>query len=726
MTELRWFDAVPPRNTTLNEVTALVRVLAGRPHVGFRQLQPVVVFELWLHPDRVRWLIGIEERIARTLHGQLISQLPGLILTPTASPERPQPITARDVRFTSLSYPLRLDTASAVTSGLLHVRGELRAGEAVVCQWVVGPSHHYVRRPQEQTPLDLLGFTTPRTPDSGDQQAWRQKQAEPLFGVRGRLGAVASDPRWAGALLRPVVAALSLANGTQSRMRASQQSSRTAAQLIEVIGRARTWSGMLNAAELATLLGFAIDGLDAPGLPHGFAPPPAELLTTDESESPAAAGRLVGSSTHPASRSLSVRLPLSSYAAHLHVVGPSGAGKSTLLTGMILDDARAGRSIVVIEPKGDLVRDVLARLPERRHADVVVIDPASDAVLPVVGFNPLAGSRADAERRADSLLHLFRELFGTAIGPRSADVLLHALIMAARLKDGALTDVMPLLTNPGFRRWAAQQVSDPLTIGPWLAWFDGLSDAERAQVVAPIGNKLRVFTSRPSIRRLLGQAAPWFNLPTVFERPSIVLVSLNDGAIGPETARLIGSLFLGQLWEAIQRQTTRLERERRSVSVVVDEWQDFAAGLDFADVLARARGAKVPFTVAHQHLDQLSPNLRAAVLANARSRVVFKPAEGDAKTLARVLGAPVTPEGLDSLPAFHAAARVLIGGTEGRAFEVATPPLPKPLHDPLLLRRISAQRYGIDAAELDEQILRRWQDGDTTPNAPIGMRRKSS
>src|SRR5258708_1658598 len=231
MTELRWFDAVPPRNTTLNEVTALVRVLVGRPHVGFRQLQPIIVFELWLHPDRVRWLIGIEERIARTLSGQLISQLPGLMLMPTASPERPQPITAREVRFTSLSYPLRLDTASAVTSGLLHVRSELRAGEAVVCQWVVGPSHHYIRRPQEQTPLDLLGFTTPRAPDGGDQQAWRQKQAEPLFGVRGRLGAVASEPRWAGALLRPVVAALSLANGTQARMPGPPQSSRTTAPL---------------------------------------------------------------------------------------------------------------------------------------------------------------------------------------------------------------------------------------------------------------------------------------------------------------------------------------------------------------------------------------------------------------------------------------------------------------------------------------------------------------
>jgi hypothetical protein len=369
---------------------------------------------------------------------------------------------------------------------------------------------------------------------------------------------------------------------------------------------------------------------------------------------------------------------------------------------------------------------VLERLPEHRHGDVVLVEPGTDATLPVTGLNPLAGPRDDAERRADSLLNLFRELFGTAIGPRSADVLLHVLLITSRLDDGALTDVLPLLTNAGFRRWAVGKVGDPLVISPWTAWFDDLSDAERAQVVAPITNKVRVFTARPSVRRLLGQPAPKFALDSIFATPRVVLVNLNSGAVGPETAKIIGSLVLSQLWQAIQRQTTRPERQRRPVAVVVDEWQDFTAGLDFADVLARARGAKVSFTVAHQHLDQLSPHLRAAVLANARSRVVFRPAEGDSKALARVLGDPVTADDLDHLPAFHAVARVLVDGAPSTAFEVATPPLTTPTTDVDTLRRVSADRYGVNPAELDAAILRRWQGGDTAPETPIGVRRKRS
>jgi hypothetical protein len=515
---------------------------------------------------------------------------------------------------------------------------------------------------------------------------------------------------------------LALANDRHGRVQVSAPSSRIAARLGSVMGRTRTWSGVVNAAELAVLIGWNLGDLEVPGQPGRFGPPPAALLQ-EPKRSAVARTRMLGASTYPAARNANVELPFSSYAAHLHVIGPPGVGKSTLLANWVLDEARADRSVVVIEPKGDLVADVLARLPKRRRDDLVVIDAGAEAGLPVVGLNPLAGPLAEAEQRADSLLHLFRELFGSAVGPRSADVLLHALIMAARLPDGALTDVLPLLTMPRFRQHVVGQAGDPLVIGPWVAWFDGLSDAERGQIVAPIANKIRVFTSRPGIRRLLGQADPKFTLDSVFDAPRVVLVNLNAGAVGPNTASVVGSLLLNQLWHAIQRQTTKPAVQRRPVAVFVDEWQDFTAGLDFADVLARARGAKVPFTVAHQHLDQLSPNLKAAVLANARSRVVFRPAEGDARALAGVLGKPVTPDELDRLAAYHAVARVLVDAAPSTAFEVATPPLSVSTNDPDKLRRISAQRYGIDPGVLDAALLQRWQ-GQQPPDAPIGLRRK--
>src|SRR5450759_2097629 len=61
---------------------------------------------------------------------------------------------------------------------------------------------------------------------------------------------------------------------------------------------------------------------------------------------------------------------------HIHVLGPTGSGKSTLLLNLALDDIRAGRGVGVIDPKGDLVRSLLERIPESEWDRVILVDPA--------------------------------------------------------------------------------------------------------------------------------------------------------------------------------------------------------------------------------------------------------------------------------------------------------------------------------------------------------------
>ena len=722
MPELVWREAFPPPDLTLARMTAMLRVLAGRPQLGIRRHQPVVVFELWVSRGEVRWLVGSDAAIARHLPADLAAQLPGLSLITSRALPRQVPITAREVQPSTLAYPLRLDTAGAVAAGLLGLRRRLGVSESIVVQWVIGPSFTRTHLPARFAPLESLGVVEPRTPDSSERTAWREKVAEPLFGVRGRIGAVAEDPRRAAQLIGPAVSALALASGPHARIEGWWQSSRIASQLWRAQGKRRTWSGSVNAAELAVLLGWPVDGVKVPGHSSTLARPPRSLLVPADDHEKAEGDRIIGRSAHVQSKGSLIRLPSTSSASHVHVIAPTGAGKSTLLARWIMSDIQAGRSLFLLEPKGDLVSDVLARLPGEHLANVRLVEPGSPG--PVLGFNPLAGPREDAERRADSLLQLFREVFGTAIGPRSTDVLLHALIMASRLEDGTLTDVPVLLTNSGFRRRALARVSDPLTLAPWAAWFEELSDLERSRVVMPILNKTRTFTARDPIRRLLGQPVPTVRLDELYEKPLVVLVNLNAGSLGPETTRLLGSLLLGQLRETVQRQTAVPQGQRRAVSVVVDEWQTFTAGMDFGDMLAIARGMATGFTLAHQHLAQLSPKLRADVLANTRSRVAFRPAKADARDLAGVLGGGVTPDDLMQLPAYHAAAQVLVNGATGDPFLVETLPLPAPTEDAAVARQAITSRFGVDPTELDAQLVKRWQGGGDKPDGAIGLTKR--
>lgn len=689
---LQWWELFVPRGLTLDSVTAFVRPMASRPVIGMMRRTPLVVIEQWQITGTTRYLLGVESPLGEPFVRQLATALPGLMHRSFNRADRPMVRMAADIRLTSLAASLRTDVAAQVSTAVGAALATCPDDEALVLQWLLGPSQARRTAPTEFTLSEQLGFRPIREPSATDHSAWRQKASEPLFAIRGRIGTTSS-----AASLSGLRSAMQLADSAHGHLQIDRPSVRSA-RALNLVAKKR-WTGIVSAKELAVLLALPLDDATGRAVPIGNVPP-----------LPSANGRVLGISKHPATLGQTVVLPASALSRHTHTIGPTGSGKSNLLAHMALDDIRAGRALVLIEPKGDLCDAVLERLDNAAQARVVAIE-AGETNRPI-GTNPLAGDPGTIERRADEIVGLFRDLHGTSLGPRSADVLLHALLIASRITDGTLVDVPALLTNPVFRGRVAASIDDRLVLGPWLAWFDNLSDGERAQVVAPIMNKLRAFTSRASIRRLLGQSDPGWSWDDVLNNRGIVLVSLNRGVIGPEASGVLGSLLLGQLWAAIQRRTRIAESQRRLASVIVDEWQLFAGSLDFADVLETARGMGVGVTAANQHLQQISHSLRAAVSANMRSRVVFKPGRNDAISLAAQLGSlAVTADDLLRLQQYEAV--TAMHGHDG-AFHLATQPLPAAINNASDVRRASQARYGRSGTAIDAELLRRWEQPPDT------------
>jgi Helicase HerA, central domain len=74
-------------------------------------------------------------------------------------------------------------------------------------------------------------------------------------------------------------------------------------------------------------------------------------------------------------------------AQHLYVVGKTGLGKSTLLRNLILQDLYAGRGVGLLDPHGDLAREILDAIPKARTGEVLHFNPG-DLARPV-GLNLL-------------------------------------------------------------------------------------------------------------------------------------------------------------------------------------------------------------------------------------------------------------------------------------------------------------------------------------------------
>src|SRR5947208_12897931 len=211
---------------------------------------------------------------------------------------------------------------------------------------------------------------------------------------------------------------------------------------------------------------------------------------------------------------------------------------------------------------------------------------------------------------------------------------------------------------------------------------------------------------------MVGQVEPRFRVDEVFTKRKIVLVSLSKGLIGPEAAALLGSLFVAELWQAVLGRAAIAPERRHPVVVYADEFQDYVhLPTDMADALAQARGLGVGLTLAHQHLAQLPASLRAAVFANARSRVCFQLAGDDAQTMARFSGGLLEPNDFQRLRRFEAYAQLVVAGEVTDFASLRTLPLPAASSDPQAIRRLSRERYGRPVDEVEAEI-RRLIEGD--------------
>jgi hypothetical protein len=642
----------------------------------------------------------------------LRAALPGVRLE--AAPDylraRPRMTVAAEGRLSSLSRPLAHDRAERATAALLASLQPREAHEQVVLQWIfvgaVTPAP-VSSRGTAATVLDLLRGEGP-TADSEALRAARLKQQQgPLLQAVVRLGVTAPNRARTWQIFGWVWGTLRGLNAPGVRLvRRSLPSWLVVDRLAGLRLPVTAWPMILNTRELAGLLGLPLGEQVLPGLPRSTARqlPPSIALPTS--------GTVVAVSTYPGMTERPLALATADRLRHTWIIGPTGVGKSVLLCGQIVQDMEAGRDVVAIDPKGgDLIRDVLDRVPKERRDDVVVIEPG--ATDWPVGLNVLEMAQGEhaAELAVDHLVHLMSSLWHSSWGPRTSDVLRSALLTLThtRAVDGSrftLVELPELLLNPGFRRFVTSQPTVPAVVRPFWEGYEVMSDGERAQVIGPSLNKLRSFTTRTALRLMLGQSQG-IRLDEVFTKRRIILVSLPAGVIGAETAALAGSLIVSALWQATLARVTVPAARRHPVMIYLDEFQEvLRLPVSLTDMLAQARGFGVGLVLSHQYLGQLGEAVRTAVLGTVRTQIAFQVEYDDAKTLARRF-APLTQADLSGLAAYEIAMRPCVNGATLGPVTGRTLPLGSATTDGAALAQEARQRFGRARAEVEAALASR-------------------
>jgi hypothetical protein len=356
--------------------------------------------------------------------------------------------------------------------------------------------------------------------------------------------------------------------------------------------------------------------------------------------------------------------------AHMYVVGKTGTGKSTLLETLLVQDLRAGRGLALLDPHGDLVERVLREVPSSRTDDLVYFD-AADPEQPV-GFNPL--QRIAPARRplvAGAIVDALRGIWADSWGPRMEHVLRYALLTVLEGPTPAIGQVLWLLSDWRYRRDAIERLTDPELRNFWLLEFDQYPDRLRAEVIAPIQNKLGAFLAHPVLRRILEGGERPLDLGSVMDRGGILLVNLAKGRLGTDATALLGALLVASIGEAGLERADTVPHARRPFFVYLDEFHTFATR-NLALMLGELRKYRVGLVLAHQHLSQLDEAVRDAILGNVGTIVAFRVGPEDAEILAQEFQPVFGAGDLMALPRYHIYLRLLVSGEISRPFSAET------------------------------------------------------
>jgi hypothetical protein len=673
--------------------------------------QPALVWEVRARPDDVEVSLWIPGNVpVGYIERAIESAWPGVTVV-ESSPGGWEPEEGAQVRTCELvlarsqSLPLGGESALDPLRLALAALTNLSGDESSVVQVVARPAparraraliraHVGAPRRASGARSSRTGRPTPvpqRDPTAdAELRAVHAKAAAPLFDCSIRIAMSAKTRASATARIHSAASAFAMYDGMNSFRR--KRLLRGAHAIKNRTVRRSVVLSVPEFAAIATLPQSEVPGMDVAGARIVAAP---RALPQD--------GRVLGHSNRGIAGG-PVALGIEDARHHVHLLGQTGTGKSTLLARLILQDAAAGRAAVVIDPKGDLIEAVMARLPQGAEERTCLIDPTDPSVS--VGLNVFHG--ADPELATDHVASLFKRIYENHWGPRSDDILRASCLTLAQIKGATLAEIPLLLTSARWRVAIRSRLHDPALRLFWEQ-FDAKAEARRQDDISPLMNKLRAFLLRGAIRTIVGQDEPRRDIESLIESRGLILVRIPKGLIGEDTSRLLGGLVIARVWQAAMARASAAEASRADVALYVDEMHNYLSlPRSFEDLLAEARGYRLSLVLAHQHLGQLKRDMRDALAANARTKVVFACSPEDARALEAHFAPRLAAHDLAHLPAFTAACRPCLQGGNGAAFTFATEPLPAGSESRSLAVRIaSGERFGRKRSEVESGIRAR-------------------
>lgn len=324
---------------------------------------------------------------------------------------------------------------------------------------------------------------------------------------------------------------------------------------------------------------------------------------------------------------------------HFYIIGQTGTGKSSTMQALARQDFTNGNGLAIMDPHGDLVKDLLPFVPRERADDVIVFDP-SDEQRPI-GINLLEAKPEERDMVAQDANNMMIRLFWNEIfGPRLQDYFLNGCLTLMEYPQwGALTDIIRLFTDDDFQKDHVRNVKNPIVKAWWEKTFANMWDREKKEIIPYFAAKFSGFITNKMMRNIIGQTKSSFDIAECMQTNKILLLNLSKGLIWDLNSQLLGMIVVSKIQSAAMQRQRISKEERQDFFLYIDEFQNYVTP-SIESILSEARKYRLGLVLAHQYLGQLeqsnaltksSLNLKQAIFGNVWSVMSYKvwPEDGE-------------------------------------------------------------------------------------------------
>jgi len=469
---------------------------------------------------------------------------------------------------------------------------------------------------------------------------------------------------------------------------------------------------LLNTEELVSLYHFPLKGSETPNilwLTAKYASAPVYM--PDE-------GIILGNNIYRGVKK-EIHMKRDDRRRHTYIIGKSGVGKSSLLASMAIQDIYNGEGVCLIDPHGDLVSDILSRIPPERAEDVILFAPA-DTARPLA-LNLLEYDERFPEQKTfviNEMIKIFDKLYDLKAtgGPIFEQYIRNAMLLIMDDPDSGSTlmEIPKVLADSEFRKMKLEKCKDHTVVDFWKKEADKAGgEAALANVVPYVTSKLTQFVSNDTMRPIIGQQKSSFNLRDVMDNKKILLVDLSKGQVGEMNAHLLGMILVGKILIAALSRTNIPQESRKDFYLYIDEFQNFTTD-SICSILSEARKYKLNLIMAHQYLGQLvkhqDTTIKDAVFGNVGTWILFKIGSEDAEVMEKEFAPVFNKYDLINIEKFTAYVKLLIDNTASRPFSMNTLwPAPGIETDGIMekIKSLSRLKYGQDRNMIEAEIKNR-------------------